>query len=136
MKARRERIMTTTNHIRGGFAAVRPYIHGKVGTLDFLGRVFGATLLEKHDFGPDKFHAEVKIFDSVLVLEEGELPRGYESWTSTIYVYVEDVNKTHALALKQGAKNVQEPEDKPYKERQACFKDTSGNTWWIATLVA
>lgn len=77
-------------HVRHGFGSVRPYIHGPVSLLDFVQDVFGAAELERHEFGPDSSHVEVRIGDSALVIEAGELPSEIPGWTNSVYVYVED----------------------------------------------
>lgn len=120
-------------HIRHGIGSVRPYIHGPVSLLEFVIEVFGARELERHEFGPESFHAELSIEDSVLVVEAGELPPGVEKWTNSIYVYVENVDAAYDKAMTLGATSVSEPVEKPYQERQAGFKDPAGNTWWIGT---
>lgn len=121
------------NHIRHGVGAVRPYLHGPVGLLQLVVDVFGARETERHQLGPQSFHAEFQIGDSALVIEAGELPAGIEPWTSTVYVYVPDVDAAFRAAMELGAQAIASPTDKPYQERQAGFRDAAGNTWWIAT---
>ena len=126
--------MTTyLEHVRHGSGAVRPYIYGPLELLDFVQQTFDAMELERHEFEPRSFHVEVKIGDSVLVIEAGELPPEVSPWVGSIYVYVEDVDAVYDRALKLGAKPLAQLEDKPYRERQAGFRDIAGNTWWIAT---
>jgi len=126
--------MTTyRNYVRHGIGAVRPYIYGPVELLEFVKQTFDAVELERHEFGPESFHVELQIGDSVLVIEAGDLPPEVSPWVGAIYVYVEDVDAVYEQALKLGAKPLAQPEDKPYQERQAGFLDAAGNTWWIAT---
>jgi len=120
-------------HIRHGFGSVRPYIHGPVAILDFIRQTFGTVELERHEFGPESFHVEMQIGDSVIVVEAGDLPPDVTAWSGTIYVYVEDVDSVYSRALKLGAKPLAPLEDKPYDERQGGFVDLAGNTWWVAT---
>jgi PhnB protein len=61
------------------------------------------------------------------------VPPEVSPWAGSIYVYVEDVDAVYNRALKLGAKPLAQLEDKPYRERQAGFRDIAGNTWWIAT---
>ena len=49
-----------------------------------------------------------------------------------LYVYVDNVEKTYARALKQGAVSVEAPMDLPYGDRRAMVKDRWGNLWQIA----
>jgi len=97
-------------------------------------QVFDAVELERHEFGPDSFHVEIQIGDSVVVIEAGELPNDVSPWSNTIYVYVPDVDAVMGKALDLGAECVSAPEDKPCEERQGGFRDAGGNTWWVATF--
>jgi len=121
-----------TKHMRHGFGAVRPYLYGGLDLPDFVQHVFDAVELERHKFNERSFHYEGRVGDSVIVIEAGDLPTHVSGTKASIYVYVEDVDGTYARSLKLGATSVAEPEDKPYQERSAGFKDTSGNTWWIS----
>jgi PhnB protein len=120
------------NHVRHGIGAVRPYIHGPVALLDFVKKTFGAAELERHEFGPENFHVELQIADSVIVIEAGALPPDIAPWTCAIYVYVENVDDVYNRAIALGAKSLAEAQDNPYQERQAGFTDVAGNTWWIS----
>jgi PhnB protein len=123
---------TRKKHIRHGFGAARPYLHGHLDLSDFVQRVFGAVEIERHEFGPTSFHIEVQIGDSVVVLETGDPPHS-SATRGSVYVYVEDVDAACQRALECGATLLAEPEDKPYEERAAGVKDSFGNTWWIST---
>lgn len=121
-------------HVRHGIGSVRPYIYGPIHLLDFVRSTFDAVELERHEFGPESFHVEMQIGDSVVVIEAGELPPETSPWTCAIYVYVADVDAVYDRATMLGAKPLSPPTDKPYQERQAGFLDAAGNTWWIATF--
>jgi PhnB protein len=120
-------------YVRHGVGTVRPYIYGPLEFPEFVRQTFDAVELERHEFGPQSFHVEMQIGDSVLVIEAGELPPDTSPWVGTMYVYVEDIDAVYSRALKLGAQPLTAPEDKPYQERQAGFLDIAGNTWWIAT---
>jgi PhnB protein len=123
------------SHVRHGIGSVRPYIYGPVELLDFVKRTFGAVELERHELGPESFHVEMQVGDSVVVIEAGQLPPDVSPWRCSIYVYVEDVDAIYSRALQLGAKPLAQIEDKPYQERQAGLVDVAGNTWWVATYV-
>ena len=54
--------------------------------------------------------------------------------SAAVYVYVPDVDATYKIAIGLGAKSLREPSDeRTWGDRVAGVKDTSGNTWWIAT---
>jgi PhnB protein len=121
---------TQNTPIRHGFGTVRAYLYGYPDLLDFVKQVFGAEEVERVE-SRKGLHVEVKIGDSVVVLEIGDQ---FETATrASIYVYVEDVDATYQRALQMGATSLGEPTDQPYQERSAGVKDTFGNTWWIAT---
>jgi PhnB protein len=122
-------------HVRHGFATIRPYVHGHLVLWDLVRDAFGAVELERHAFGPKSFHVEAQIGDSVVVLEIGDPPHP-DGRPSSIYLYVADVDGTYRRALELGATSVTAPQDKPYQERQAGIRDSFGNTWWIATYRA
>jgi PhnB protein len=121
-------------HVRHGLGSVRPYVHGPVELLDFVKTTFDAVELERHEFGPQSFHVEMQIGDSVLVIEAGDVTGHTLPWTCSIYVYVKDVEAVYQRAMNLGARPISPPADKPYEERQAGFIDAAGNTWWIATF--
>src|SRR5215469_17944878 len=110
-------------HIRQGMGAVRAYIYGSLDLLDFVTQVFGAEELERGET-PGGIHVDVKIGDSAMDLELGELPA--EATHSSVYVYVPDVDAAYQRALQAGATSLAEPEDKPYLDRGAGVRDSSG----------
>lgn len=123
--------MSTANtHIRHGVGTIRPYLYGHLDLLDFVKQVFGAEELERAA-SRKGFHIEVKIGDSVVVLEVGEPPA--TATPASVYVYVQDVDAAYERALQAGATSLGEPTEKPYQERGAGVKDAFGNTWWMAT---
>lgn len=125
-----------TSHIRHGIGSVRPYLHGPLEILDFLKNVFGAAEIERHEFGPESFHVELKIGDSVIAVEAGALPPDVPAWSNSVYVYVEDADAVYEKAIALGAECIAPPADKPYEERQAGFRDMAANVWWIGTYQA
>jgi PhnB protein len=122
-----------STHIRHGFAAARPYIYGHLGLDDLVKYAFDGVVLEQQEMGPESFHIEMQVGDSVVVLETGTpLPKDFN--TGSIYVYVPDVDASYRRALERGAMSIAAPEDKPYQERVAGVKDTFGNVWYISTF--
>ena len=126
--------MTTDHrHVRHGFSAARAYVYGHLDLADLVKHAFGAVEVERHQMGPESFHIEVQIGDSIVVLETGSpLPR--EATVASIYVYVPDVDAAYGRALEKGARSMAAPEEKPYEERAAGVRDSFGNTWWISTF--
>jgi PhnB protein len=119
-------------HVRGGRGTARPYLYGKLDLPEFVTGVFGAVELERSAVGENAFHVEVRIGDSIVVIEAGS--DGHPTANrGSVYVYVEEVDAVFARAIEAGASSIEAPEDKPYQERGAGFRDPSGNTWWIST---
>ena len=126
----------STQHIRHGFGAVRPYPYGDYELPDFLGSVLGAPEIERHEVpGKRQAHVEVRVGDSVIIVEAGGSPVHRQSRNASVYVYVDDVDAAYASALDAGAVSIEPASDKPYGERSCGIRDPSGNTWWISRLL-
>jgi uncharacterized glyoxalase superfamily protein PhnB len=52
---------------------------------------------------------------------------------SALYLYVPDVDSVYQRAIKAGGKSVMEPTDMFYGDRSGGVKDSSGNSWFVAT---
>jgi len=114
---------------------VTPYltVRGAAGVIDFLKQAFKAELVKEPMKWPNGkiMHAEVKIGDSrVMIAEETETMR---AMPSSLYIYVPDVDNVFQKAVKAGGKTVMEPMDMFYGDRSGSVKDSSGNSWTIAT---
>lgn len=118
-------------HVRHGFGTVRPYIFGYRDAVDFVTGVFDAEIVEDLP-GPHGTHAEIRIGDSLLVLEAADPPPA-GGIPSSIYVYCADVDEAYRRALERGAVSVAPPADRPYQERATAFRDRYGNIWYVAT---
>jgi PhnB protein len=46
---------TALGHVRHGFGAVRPYVHGHLAMWDLVRDAFGAIEVERHDSGRPPF---------------------------------------------------------------------------------
>ena len=122
---------TTKGYIRHGAGAVRAYLYGNADLPEFVRQVFGGEEVERADYDDQSAHVEMRIADSVLVIEAGVT---HETATrASVYVYVPDVDAAYQRALQLGATSVAEPADKPYGDRNAGVRDSFVNTWWIGT---
>jgi PhnB protein len=125
--------MSTANkHIQPGYTTITPYLYAKLDFIEFLKNAFGAEVT--HIPTPDaegQFHAEAKIGDAHLFFGSGYFSD--PSMAAAIYLYVPDVDATYKRAVSLGASAVREPADMTWGDRVGGVKDTSGNTWWIAT---
>jgi PhnB protein len=119
-------------YIQKGHRAITPYLYGRPELVDFVRRVFEAEVLQHGK--PDesgRFHTEVKIGDSIVLIGSGYF--SYPSMAAAIWVYVKDMDATYKLAIREGATLIREPVNESWGDRVAGVKDASGNTWWIAT---
>lgn len=91
--------------------------------------------------GPDgkPMHAELKFRDSVVMLGP-EMPewkalsaKTLGNTPTTLYLYVEDVDRSAAQAAEAGATLLEKPTDMFWGDRTAVLVDTEGNKWMLAT---
>ncbi|HEV3501135.1 MAG TPA: VOC family protein [Bradyrhizobium sp.] len=118
-----------------GYHTVTPYltVRGAPKVIEFLKQAFGAELTHEPVKRPDGtvMHAEVTIGDSRVMLgEENEMAK---ATTSSLYLYVPNVDSVYQRAVKAGGNSIMEPTDMFYGDRTGSVKDPSGNTWSIAT---
>ena len=119
-----------------GYHTVTPLlsVKGAGRLIDFMKKAFGATEVYRFP-APDGsvMHAEMKIGDSVVML--GEATKGASPMPVSLYLYLDDVDKTYRAALDAGGESVEGPADRFWGDRVATVKDFAGNIWWIATHV-
>ena len=127
--------MSTANkHIQPGYTPITPYLYAKLDLADFLKKAFGAEVT--HPPTPDaegRFHSEATIEGAHVLFGNGFFSD--PSMSAAIYIYVSDVDATYKRAVSAGAKAIREPADMTWGDRVGGVKDTSGNTWWIATYM-
>jgi PhnB protein len=131
-----EKIMAV-KPIPDGYTTVTPYliVEGAAELINFLKETFGAT--QRGDVMPAPEgkigYAELEIGNSVVMISEaqGEL----KPTTTTLHVYVSDVDATYKHALELGAVSVKEPKNEFYGDRAGNVRDKWGNHWSIATHV-
>jgi PhnB protein len=56
-------------HVRHGVGSVRPYLYGPLPHWPLINEAFGAVERERHQMGPNAFHIEAQIEDSMVVIE-------------------------------------------------------------------
>jgi PhnB protein len=120
-----------------GYHSITPYltVRGAPKVIEFLRQAFGAQFTHEPMKRPDGniMHAELKIGDSrVMIAEETEQMKASPS---SLYLYVPDVDATYQRAVKAGGKSVTEPVDMFYGDRFGSVKDSSGNSWNVATHI-
>ncbi len=102
-------------------------------TIAFCKKAFGAKLrLKMPGPGGKLMHAEIEIGDSVVMLSDAvmDAPR-----VASLFLYVPDVDKTMAKAVKAGATVRMPAMDMFWGDRFGSVVDPFGNIWAIATHV-
>jgi uncharacterized glyoxalase superfamily protein PhnB len=102
-------------------------------TIGFCKKAFGAKVMSKM-MGPGKkiMHAEVMIGDSIVMVAD---PMMGPARASSLFLYVPNVDKVVAKAVKAGAKVKMPVADMFWGDRYGVLEDPQGNQWEIATRV-
>jgi PhnB protein len=117
-------------------------IKGAAEAIDFYKRAFGAKERLRID-GPGGSigHAELMIGPALLMLADEfpgagvSSPTTLNGATSTLMLYVKNVDAAHRKALEAGATAVFPPADKFYGDRTSAIRDPFGHVWSLATHV-
>lgn len=125
------------SHTDEGLHNVNVYLHpqGAAQMIEFLKRSFGAEEIMSHRATPDGpvLHAKIRIGDSVL--EMGDARGQYQTLSSMLFLYVDDVEAWHRRAVAGGATSIEEPKAQAYGDRVGAVTDPFGNTWYLATHI-
>jgi PhnB protein len=126
-----------------GYHSVTPYliVDGAESAIDFYRRAFGAEEVLRLPMGDKLGHAEIRIGDSVVMLADefpdmGYLgPKSRGGATSSLMIYVEDMDAVFARAVAEGATAERPPEDQFWGDRMGSLIDPFGHRWSIATHI-
>jgi PhnB protein len=130
--------------IPDGFDGLIPskVVRDAAKAIEFYKDVFGATELMRMTYpdSPKIAHAEIKIRNHVLMLgdenpqmgafappTDGKMP------SSSVMIYVTDVDAVIAKALAKGAKSMMPIMDMFWGDRYGKFLDPFGHLWGVAT---
>ena len=121
-----------------------PYlvVDGGAKAIDFYCNVFGFTERMRMG-GPDGRigHAELALGDSMIMLADefpdmdAFGPGKYGGAAVSVMIYIDDVDATFKKAVDNGAKALQQPEDKFYGDRSGTLDDPFGHRWTLSTHV-
>ncbi len=113
------------------------------GALDWLSKCFGFETRMSVP-GPDGgvMHAEMTVADSMIMLSPTAASEAWKSprslggtVTTSLYVYVDDVERHHSQAKGAGAEIVSPPEDMFWGDRTYVARDAEGHRWTFAQAV-
>jgi len=130
------------NPIPEGYHSLTPYlaVEDASRAIDFYKEAFGAEEIVRMP-GPDGSvaHAELQIGDSKLMLSDPfpqsnvRPPSERGGPTSSVFMYVQDVDATFDQAQRAGATVVSELEDMFWGDRFGTLADPFGQVWSVAT---
>jgi PhnB protein len=109
--------------------------------IDFYKQAFGATEISRLPMGDKIGHAELKIGDTQIMLNDefpdhdnlGPKARGGTS--VGLIIYTEDVDSAFKKAIDAGGTQTMAVEDQFWGDRMGSLKDPFGHKWSIATHV-
>ena len=116
---------------RPGFRTVTPYLHPQGPEfLDFLKNVFGAEETERTDMGPGRFHAELRVGDSMVMVGVGS----GRTMPVVLELYVPNPDEVYKRAIDAGCRELEPVRDAHWESglRFGCVEDASGYQWVIA----
>ena len=131
------------NPIPEGYHSVTPYliVDDAAEAIRFYEKALGATEIFRLPMGDRIGHAEIRIGDSIVMLSDewpdmGKLgPKARGGATSSMMIYVEDVDAAFARATAAGATAERPPEDQFWGDRMGSLVDPFGHSWSLATHV-
>ena len=132
-----------TKAIPEGYHSVTPYliVDGAEEAIRFYERAFGATEMLRLPMGGKIGHAEIRIGDSYVMLADEfpehdiKGPKSRGGATSSLMIYVEDVDSAFQRALDAGASVDKPVENQFYGDRSGTIVDPFGHKWTLATHV-
>ena len=125
-----------------GYHTATPYliIKDAARALDFYKKAFGAEELFRMPDPSGKIgHAEIKIGDSILMMADEfpdmgyKGPQSYGGTSTSIMLYVADVDAQFQKAVAAGAQVKRPLKDQFYGDRSGTITDPFGHEWTIAT---
>jgi len=132
------------NSMPQGYHTVTPYlmVDDAASAIDYYKRAFGAKEHGRMEAPGGKIgHAALEIGDSMIMLSDpmpgGSVvpPRKLGGTTSSIFLYVEDVDAVVEKAVKAGATVDMAVDDQFWGDRFGTITDPFGHHWSIATHV-
>jgi PhnB protein len=137
-------VAMAVNPIPTGYTTVTPYLAVRRATeaIEWYKQVFAAEEIVRMA-GPDGklMHAEIRVGDAIIMLSDEfvemdcHAPSAVNPATSSIWLYVPNVDQTFEKATGAGAKILNEVSDMFWGDRLGKVQDPFGHVWCIATHV-
>ncbi len=126
-----------------GYHSVTAYliVDDAEAAIEFYKKAFGATEQMRMPMGDKIGHADIVIGDSHVMLadefpEMDKLgPKARGGSTSSMMIYVPDVDAAYEQAVAAGAEAIRPVEDQFWGDRSGWVKDPFGHEWTLATHV-
>ncbi len=132
------------NPIPKGYEGATPYLCCKDAAklIEFYKEAFGAEELYRLAMPDGRVgHAEVKVGGAIIMLADefpewgNRSPLSVGGSSTTVLIYVKDVDAFVAHAEKAGAKVLMQPETMFYGDRSSKVEDPSGHYWMFSSRV-
>lgn len=94
----------------------------------------GQIVKECKDAQGNYINVSLRIENAIITAQQKSDTR--QPTTSSLLMYVADIETVIANAVKQNATLKQQPETNTEGERLACIQDQWGNLWWLACALA
>ncbi len=123
------------NPVPRGYRTVTPTLHqaDAGATIAFCKKAFGAKVKSKMTGPGGKImHSEVVIEDSLLMINDAMQE---PARVGSLFLYVPNVDKTIAKAVKAGATVLDAPQDMFWGDRFGRITDPQGNLWGVASRI-
>jgi PhnB protein len=121
-----------------GYTTATPYlvVKGAAKAIDFYKKAFGAQELFRMD-GPNGTigHADLIIGTSHLMLADKPEKGDVKGASSSVFLYVEDVDDVVRKAIRAGAKETAPVQDMFWGDRYGKIVDPFGQEWQIGTHI-
>ena len=126
-----------------GYHDVTPYlvVDGAEEAIRWYAEALGAEEMFRLPMGGKIGHAEIRIGDSVVMLSDewpdyGKLgPKARGGATSSLMIYLEDVDSAFERAIAAGGTVERPVEDQFYGDRSGTFIDPFGHSWTLSTHI-
>jgi uncharacterized glyoxalase superfamily protein PhnB len=138
--------MSKVDAIPKGYHTITPTltVSDAKAAIEFYNKAFGAEEIQicTTPDGKQVMHAEIKIGDSIIMLNDeypsmGVVgPKSLGGTTGSMFFYTENVDLAFERAIKAGATEVMPVSDQFWGDRFGCVVDPFGHKWGLSTHVA